>query len=107
MSKAENFTVRLDGELKQRMKNHPEINWSHVVREHVRSMLDDIERMNQVASQSQLGDEDAEDLADLIEAAATERARNDLADSDLDLDALCNESDDPQRRSHREDVDVQ
>jgi hypothetical protein len=79
MSKAENFTVRMDDELKQRMKEHPEINWSHVIREHVRSVIDDLERMDQLASDSQLTEADIEDLAAMIDAAAAERAQEDLA----------------------------
>lgn len=78
MSKAENFTIRMGEDLKQRMKNHPEINWSHVIREHVHSMLDDIERMNHLTADSQLTDEDIEELADMIDAAASERVREDL-----------------------------
>ena len=78
MSKAENFTVRMGEDLKQRMKDHPEINWSHVIREHVHSMLDDIERMNDLTANSQLTDDAIDDLADMINAAAAERAQEDL-----------------------------
>jgi Arc/MetJ-type ribon-helix-helix transcriptional regulator len=78
MSKAENFTVRMGEDLKQRMQNHPEINWSHVIREHVHSMLDDIERMNELTANSQLTDDEIDDLAEMINAAAAERAQADL-----------------------------
>jgi hypothetical protein len=78
MSKAENFTVRMGEDLKQRMKDHPEINWSHVIREHVHSMLDDIERMNELTANSQLTDNDIDELADMINTAAAERAQADL-----------------------------
>jgi Arc/MetJ-type ribon-helix-helix transcriptional regulator len=77
MSKAENFTVRMGDDLKQRMKDHPEINWSHVIREHVHSMLDDIERMNELTANSQLTDDDIDELADMINTAAAERAQAD------------------------------
>lgn len=105
MSKAENFTVRLDGELKQRMKAHPEINWSHVIREHIRSMLDDIERLNELAAESELTDTDVEEVAAAIDAAAVDRARDDLTEHDPDTDVL-NESDETERSSIREDVDA-
>jgi Arc/MetJ-type ribon-helix-helix transcriptional regulator len=82
MSKAENFTVRMGEDLKQRMKDHPEINWSHVIREHVHSMLDDIERMNELTANSQLTNEDIDELADMINAAAAERAQEDLKTTD-------------------------
>lgn len=77
MSKAENFTVRMGEDLKQRMKAHPEINWSHVIRKHVNSMLDDIERMNEITANSQLTDDDIDELADMIDAAAAARERED------------------------------
>lgn len=82
MSKAENFTVRMDGELKRRMKDHPEINWSHVIREHVRSMLEDLERMDELTAESRLTEADVEELAAMIDAAAAERARADMDDRD-------------------------
>lgn len=82
VSKPENFTVRMDEELKRRMKDHPEINWSHVIREHVRSVLDDVERMDRLASGSDLTEEDVEALSAVIDAAAAERLRDDLASSD-------------------------
>lgn len=84
MDKAENFTVRMGTDLKQRMKAHPEINWSHVIREHVRSMLDDIERLDQLASDSQLTQADIEELAQSIDEAAAERARRDVETVDSD-----------------------
>lgn len=77
MSKAENFTVRMGEDLKERMKAHQEINWSHVIRENVRSMLDDLERMNRLAEDSQLTEDDVEELARQINRAASERARED------------------------------
>lgn len=103
MSKAENFTVRMDADLKQRMKAHPEINWSHVIREHVRSMLDDVERMDQLASESDLTKADVEELAAMIDAAAAERARDDRETADSDT--RTRRGDEEQRRD-RTDVDA-
>lgn len=97
MSKAENFTVRMGEDLKQRMKNHPEINWSHVIREHVHSMLDDIERMNDLTANSQLTDEDIDELADMINAAAAERAQADLETTNSERTETNNEESSQQR----------
>jgi hypothetical protein len=77
MSKAENFTVRMGEDLKGQMKAHQEINWSHVIRENVRSMLDDLECMNALAEDSQLTEDDVEELAKQINRAASERSRED------------------------------
>ena len=108
MSKAENFTVRMDEGLKQRMKDHPEINWSHVIREHVRSVLDDIEQMDQLASDSQLTEEDVEELAAMIDAGAAERTQGDLAagDSDTDRPRSGVDEDEPSRHQDVTDVDA-
>lgn len=108
MSKAENFTVRMDDELKQRIKEHPEINWSHIIREHVRSVLDDIEQMDQLATDSHLTEADIEDLAAMIDAAAAERARNDLVADDQDEGSPQDEGDenDSSRRRDVTDVDA-
>lgn len=84
MSKQENFTVRMGEKLKRRMKDHPEINWSHVIREHVRTMLDDLERLDGLAADSRLTEEEAEELGAMITAAATDRARPDMAADDGD-----------------------
>lgn len=79
MSKTENFTVRLGGDLKRRMKDRPEINWSHLIREHVRAVLDDLDRLDRLADDSQLTHSTIEELAAAIDAAAAERAAADLA----------------------------
>lgn len=84
MTKQENFTVRMGEELKERMKAHPEINWSHVLREHVRSMLDDLEELNQLAADTRLTEEDVAELGAMIDAAATDRARSDVPADDGD-----------------------
>lgn len=54
-----------------------EINWSHVIREHVRGVLDDLERMDDLAAESTLSEADVADLADMIDTAAAERAERD------------------------------
>lgn len=75
--------MRMGEDLKQRMKNHPEINWSHIIREHIHSMLDDIERTDQLAASS-LTDEEVDELAAMIDEAAAERAQEDRETVDPD-----------------------
>lgn len=104
MSKAENFTVRMGDDLKGRMNDHPEINWSHVIREHVRSMLDDIEQMNQLASDSQLDEENVAELATMIDTAAAERARKDI--EAVDADTLHSDTADDDKPRHRDLTDI-
>lgn len=108
MSKAENFTVRMNEDLKERMKDHPEINWSHVVREHVRSMLDDVERMNQLASESQLDEVNVEELATMIDTAAAERAQEDIETetTDAGTDTPHDDTEDEEKPQRRNLTDV-
>lgn len=108
MSKAENFTVRMGDDLKQRMNDHPEINWSHVIREHVQSMLDDIERMDQLASESQLSEESVDELATMIDTAAAKRAQNDRHDEtvDADTDTRRDETEGDEESRHRDLTDA-
>lgn len=106
MSKAENFTLRIDADLKQRIKAHPEINWSHVIREHIRSVLGDIERMDQLAAESELTEADVDDLAAMITAAAAERAQEDLAGDDSDGGASGPETGDDAASRDRDVTDV-
>jgi multidrug resistance efflux pump len=106
MSKAENFTVRMGEDLKQQMKDHPEINWSHVIREHVQSMLDDVERMNELAADSQLSEEDIAELTDMINTAAAKRAREDAENNDHEADTLRTERRDEEATQRHDLTDV-
>lgn len=106
MSKAENFTVRMDDDLKRRMKEHPEINWSHVIREHIRGVLDDLERMDELAAESHLSEADIEDLAAMIDAAAAERAQTDQPAGPSDGTATDTETDDGTSRRQSDVTDA-
>lgn len=106
MSKAENFTVRMDDDLKRRMKEHPEINWSHVIREHIRGVLDDLERMDELAAESHLSEADIEDLAAMIDAAAAERAQTDQPAGPSDGTATDTESEDGKSRRQSDVTDA-
>jgi multidrug resistance efflux pump len=96
----------MDEDLKERMKDHPEINWSHVVREHVRSMLEDVERMNQLASENQLDEETVDELATMIDAAAAEQAQEDLETADSDTETSRDETEDEEESQRRNLTDI-
>lgn len=69
-------TVSVDETLKERMNDHPEINWSEVARQSFQTKLSDLsklELMNELLAESQLTQEDVDDLADLVNEGATER----------------------------------
>lgn len=78
------LTLAIDDDLKERMDEHPEINWSHVARQSIESKLDDLELMDRLAEGIDFSEADIDDLADEINRRATERATEDLAKRDRD-----------------------
>lgn len=67
------ITVRLDRDLKAKMDEREEINWSGVVRKAIRTTVEDIEQMDEIAHRNQMTEEDAQELADRITEAADKR----------------------------------
>jgi len=68
-----NVTVSVDDDLKEKMSQHPEINWSEVARQAFKNKLDDLELMEQIASKSQLTEEDVEELSEKIDREAADQ----------------------------------
>jgi hypothetical protein len=84
MPQNETYTIRLDENLKARMNEHDEINWSAVMRQAVQERLDGIEAMDRIAAKSTLTEEEASELATLINKRATATALEELATFDDD-----------------------
>ncbi|MFB6283630.1 MAG: hypothetical protein ABEK59_06815 [Halobacteria archaeon] len=70
-----NVTVTVPEDLKAKMEEHPEINWSHVARTAIQQkitdmetlqILKDFELMDEIAAESELTEEDIEELAEKI-----------------------------------------
>lgn len=71
-----NVTVSVDDDLKARMDDHTEINWSQVARDAFEEKLVDLETieklkdfelMDEIASKSELTDDDVEEIAERID----------------------------------------
>jgi Arc/MetJ-type ribon-helix-helix transcriptional regulator len=73
--KEEMITVRLDQDLKAKMDEREEINWSGVARKAIQTTIEDLETMDEIAAQNQMTDEEAQEIADRITEAANERAQ--------------------------------
>jgi hypothetical protein len=72
------ISVRVDGELKERMEQHPEINWSVVTRQAINekiAAIERLERMEEVAARSKATPEDANEIADLVNEGMAQRLR--------------------------------
>ena len=75
-----NVTVSVDDSLKDRMDDHPEINWSEVARQAIRQKIRDLRVMEELVEGSELTEEDVDELAARIDRDATEEAMADLDD---------------------------
>ena len=75
-----NVTVSVDDSLKDRMDDHPEINWSEVARQAIRQKIRDLRVMEELVEGSELTEEDVDKLAARIDRDATEEAMADLDD---------------------------
>ena len=67
------ITVNVDDTLKEQMEKHPEINWSEVTRQAIRSKIEKLELLDELTADSELTDEDVDELAEKINEAARER----------------------------------
>ena len=68
-----NVTVSVDTDLKQRMDEHPEINWSEVARQAFQQKVEDLEIMDRIASKSELTEEDVREISDQINQDAADQ----------------------------------
>lgn len=72
----EKISVRVDSERRERMKDHPEINWSEVTRQAIDEKIDAIERlerMNDVAAGSTATADDVDEIAARINEGLAQR----------------------------------
>lgn len=67
------ITVNVDDTLKERMEEHPEINWSEVTRQAIREKIEELELLNELTADSTLTEADVEQLAEAIDESARER----------------------------------
>ena len=67
-----NVTIRVPDDLKEEMDDHPEINWSEVARRSMREYLRKLRVAEEIASESQLTEEDAAELGEAVKHAVAE-----------------------------------
>ena len=67
------ITVNVDDTLKERMEQHPEINWSEVTRQAIQEKLEQLELMDELAADSGLSAEDVSEIAAKVNESARER----------------------------------
>ncbi|SEP66697.1 hypothetical protein [Natrinema salaciae] len=67
------ITVNVDDDLKDRMEQHPEINWSEVTRQAIREKIETLDVMDELTSGSELTESDVAEIADKINESARDR----------------------------------
>ena len=67
------ITVNVDDALKERMEKHPEINWSEVTRQAIQEKIEKLELLDELTSDSELTEEDVDELAAKINESARKR----------------------------------
>ncbi len=68
-----NITLVVPPELHRKMKAHPEVKWSAVVRRILAQRIRDLERMDAIARRSQLSARDVDELAHLVNESLRRR----------------------------------
>jgi len=66
-------SITVDDDLKAQMEDHPEVDWSEVARSAFEEKIDDLETLKRLSSDSELTDEDVDEVAVLIDSTVAER----------------------------------
>jgi predicted transcriptional regulator len=64
------ITVNVDDDLKERMEEHPEINWSEVTRQAIQEKIETLDVMAELTSGSQLTESDVAEIANKVNKSA-------------------------------------
>lgn len=70
-----NLTLRLPEDLHRRMKRHPGVDWSEVVRRIIAAKIRDFGKMDRLAQKSPLTGDNVDDLDHLVKASVSRRYR--------------------------------
>lgn len=73
------ITVNVDDDLKERMNDHPEINWSEVTRQAIEEKIEALEVMDDLTSGSELTENDVQEIADKINESGRKRVDEESA----------------------------
>lgn len=65
--------IHVSKELSEKMKTHPEVSWDKIAEDAIMNYLIKIEQVDKAASESELTEEDVEEIGDLIKESAWKR----------------------------------
>ena len=67
------ITVNVDDDLKERMDEHPEINWSEVTRQAIQKKIEALDVLDELTSESELTESDVQEIAKKINESGRKR----------------------------------
>ena len=70
-----NITLSVPDDLHRKMKRHPEVKWSEVVRRVISEKIRDLEAMDRITAKSMLTPEDVDEFDHILKAALLRRYR--------------------------------
>jgi muconolactone delta-isomerase len=70
-----NITLSVPEDLHRRMRRHPEVQWSEVVRRVIAAKIRDLEAMDRLTAKSLLTQDDVDELDHVLKAAPLRRYR--------------------------------
>ncbi len=70
-----NLTLSVPDDLYEEMKRHPEIRWSEVARQALAKKLEDLRRLETLLRESELRDEDVQELGRKVKEGAWKKHR--------------------------------
>jgi hypothetical protein len=70
-----NLTLAVPADLHRRMKRHPEVKWSEVIRRVLAEKIRDLELMDRLSARSELTRKDVADLDHVLKEAVLRRYR--------------------------------
>ncbi|QPV63560.1 hypothetical protein I7X12_02695 [Halosimplex litoreum] len=73
------ITVNVDDDLKERMDEHPEINWSEVTRQAIQEKIEALEVMDELTNESEPTERDVQEIADKINQSGRKRVDQESA----------------------------
>jgi len=73
------ITVNVDDDLRERMEDHPEINWSEVTRQAIKEKVDQLELLDELTRGSELTEADVEEIAAEINSRGRQQLDDDPA----------------------------
>jgi len=65
-----NMTLAVPESLLEKMREHPEMNWSEVARQAIKEKMENLELLDKITAKSKMSLDDAVEIGELVKASA-------------------------------------